>query len=91
MCSPCRNYSGTTPTLGEDDEVSLPVNLTYRLITPFTVVAPQILVFDPEGIEEYGRREAKIEAATIQRRFTLRRIPLEVHGLTYVSDVYFTS
>jgi len=71
----------------EGNEVGKPVYCANRLISPFTVITSHILALDPVGIEEDVGSKGEVKAATAERRFTLGRIPFEIHGKLYVSAV----
>jgi hypothetical protein len=68
-------------TSGKDDKVSQAVDLANCLITLLTIIASQVLAFDPEGIEEYVGCKPKVEAATLECRFAFGRIPRKIHKM----------
>lgn len=76
MASPC-----------EGNEVGKPAYCANRLISPFTIVTPHILALNPVGIEEDVGGKGEVKATTAECRFTLCRIPFEIHGELYVSAV----
>jgi hypothetical protein len=66
-------------TSGKDDKVSQAVDLAGCLITPLTIITPQILTFDSERISEYVGCKSEVEAATLERRFAFGCIPFDFH------------
>ena len=51
------------------------------------MVTSQILALDPVGIEEDVGGKGEVKATTAECRFTLGRIPFEIHDELYVSAV----